>query len=110
MRTGLEGGRSFSIPVPFPHEPNIRGWNERKDNVVITEEGAKEKWCPFARVLVSAGDRSNDVVSLSDHPTTSGNRRLGHEDAAAKCIGSGCMLWDWEGTPGVNGYCGLGRR
>lgn len=78
----------------------------------ITEEQAKTKWCPFARVY----------HGTLDSPAY--NRR--HDDelpSRASCLGSDCMAWRWDhpsqqpsgigyasnGTPDVNGlgHCGL---
>jgi hypothetical protein len=56
----------------------------------MTEEQAKGKWCPFARVDIDSGNR---------------------------CIASACMAWRWAGTAsqyprkaGVPGFCGLAGR
>lgn len=50
--------------------------------MIVTEEQAKTKWCPFARVPF--GNR-----------TVNGNRGFdGHPDESkALCIGSACMAW-----------------
>ena len=82
--------------------------------MTLTEEEAKTKWCPFARVGVSE--------NVSSH---SANRTpLGGVDGlnnANLCIGSDCMAWrpvvinemtevvfagTREGKPGA-GFCGL---
>lgn len=60
----------------------------------MTEEQAKTKWCPQARVTGLDGP--------------SGNRHVLHADGlngADRCIASACMAWR-ERHP-VNGYCGL---
>jgi hypothetical protein len=51
--------------------------------VTVTEEEAKNKWCPEARVGVYAG---NGGVSVNRNPET--------EDEI-RCIGSACMMWRW---------------
>lgn len=62
----------------------------------MTEEEAKARWCPFARV---------------GH----GNRMAVHLDERdAMCRGSACMAWRWVEWPDIRevqqaplGYCGL---
>lgn len=78
-------------------------------------EEAWTKWCPFAR------------VSYSDNSGYMGNRFFGEENPEeARCLGPGCMMWQWETKHVVSGneiaevlddsagYCGLshpiGRR
>ena len=61
----------------------------------MTEEEAKQKWCPMARV----------------HGMESAGNRIDH----ANCIASDCMAWVWDGG-GLSpnklhdtryGHCGL---
>jgi hypothetical protein len=65
----------------------------------MTENEAREKWCPFARV--SAYDHSPNKDS-------GGNIRPG-----AYCIASRCMAWRWDldtdppTAEPTEGYCGL---
>jgi len=83
---------------------------------MLTEEEAKTKWCPFARV---AGR------TTSDNAAQGCNRNYtGGPDSGGLCIGSACMAWRWKarfGTDPVNpencaqlepmyGYCGLAGR
>jgi hypothetical protein len=54
---------------------------------MFTEEDAKTKWCPFARV-VQVGDRDGGAfnrVGLRD----------GQETPRGMCLGPGCMAWRW---------------
>lgn len=75
----------------------------------MTEEEAKTKWCPHARVLEGYAER------------TSANRTAEGKPAGL-CIGSGCMAWRWVDGPEdvfmgdpklggrlekAEGYCGL---
>lgn len=73
----------------------------------MTEDEAKKKWCPFARLAIS--NRPN---------TPSLNRILDVDDPSiienlTKCIGSDCMAWRVERTYS-NGrqdcYCGLAGK
>lgn len=50
--------------------------------MILTEEEAKTKWCPYVRV---------------EYGTTSGLNRDGLGCAAdtAICLASGCMAWRW---------------
>jgi len=85
---------------------------ERQDKA-MTEEQAKTKWCPMVR------------GGLNVHTTWGSPREPGAEQrnpAAARCIGSDCMMWRWNekykanGTPdpdpvqGEHGYCGLAGK
>lgn len=84
----------------------------------MTEEEAKTKWCPFARVGVRWMD--SQAASLADLTAVAVNRG---ENAAeqARCLGSACMAWRWtSGWPLPDdpllvseryaGFCGLAGR
>lgn len=70
----------------------------------MTEEEAKQKWCPFAR------DAESNPAGYTTTNTT------------AKCIGSECMAWrinrdDWSENMSTGartyhhgGYCGLAGK
>lgn len=72
----------------------------------MTEDEAKQKWCPFVRVY---------SVSDSDGANGSWNRhqRNGHDET--RCIGSECMAWRWNPDPDPllnlppHGRCGLAQ-
>lgn len=93
----------------------------------MTEDEAKTKWCPFARVDVSV--RSVDshlIVNIAGggNRMLDGNQRREdggqfHENPIqARCIGSACMAWRrWYFEPGPGeregrdgGFCGLAGR
>lgn len=74
----------------------------------MTEEEAKTKWCPFARVG-SEGNRAFDVGNTIQ--------------ADCHCIGSACMAWRWTLLPILGdagfvrghrqtdqGFCGLAGK
>ena len=77
--------------------------------MTLTEEEAKTKWCPYARVMVQRND---------GEPTASANRMelvvppSLMDWPASLCIASQCMAWQWlppnDGScAGDKGYCGL---
>ena len=82
----------------------------------MTEDEAKKKWCPFARVgsSVSGLGSLNRDASPSDDSINGLPRR-------ALCLGSACMAWRWVRfdrtafvTPGVwtdaEGYAAAGPK
>jgi hypothetical protein len=72
---------------------------------MMTEEQAKEKWCPFARV---AGISSRGAINRDD--------KSGEPDVCARCIASDCMAWRSDGIEAHDdevvhyGHCGLAGR
>lgn len=55
---------------------------------MLTEDEAKTKWCPAARVTQISGEAGNRYAF--DHD--------GSQQAAfARCIASACMAWRWIG-------------
>lgn len=71
----------------------------------LTEKEARERWCPFARVVVGT---QNGGPLLPDCPTGPQKMVIGnvaanraHEGSslpnefACNCIASGCMAWRW---------------
>ena len=72
--------------------------------MVLTENEARGKWCPFGRELRVY---ESEIVNLA--AVTAVNRDYG--EASCPCLASGCMAWRWsnhsrlDGT--ATGYCGL---
>ena len=67
----------------------------------MTEDEAKTKWCPQARVATERhADGGSNRVQYADRSwdTTLGSR----------CIASACMAW--RTTSSQHGYCGLAGR
>ena len=56
--------------------------------MILTEDEAKTKWCPFARESYSA-DHKGGVA------TATANRFTGLNDYS-RCIASQCMAWRWH--------------
>lgn len=67
--------------------------------MLLTEEEAKKRWCPMARVsiggkLPSSMNRLQTIGKDSDGETvTEGKLRL---PVGARCIASECMAWRWR--------------
>lgn len=66
----------------------------------MTEEEAKTKWCPQARVATYATD--GDQMMTAANKTSGGEIRTG-----ARCIASACMAWRWSEAKRSEGFCGL---
>lgn len=66
--------------------------------MLLTEEEAKKRWCPFARAIRSAS-----------HAMAAVNRDGPRPDPRALCLASECMAWNWGQGDGKNrrGHCGL---
>jgi hypothetical protein len=67
--------------------------------MIVTEEHAKEKWCPHVRIR----HQSQAVVNRTPDP-------MHHADYG--CIGSRCMSWRWRNSAldvghEPKGFCGL---
>lgn len=69
-----------------------------------TEAEAKQRWCPFARVLATDanGLALTEAAFNRSGPVGTNELRIG---PAATCIGSGCMAWVW--LEQTTGKCGL---
>lgn len=87
---------------------------------MITEEQAKQKWCPFSRVLLPVNQSGNRISTFHlNMVRKSGDERdIQHYEQQQRdcnCIASGCMAWRWgsyvkpldDGTLANTGYCGL---
>ena len=93
--------------------------------MTMTEEDAKTKWCPFARVGVGADYQTPTSVNRGWVPKAD---QLPEEKHLVCCIASSCAAWRWikpiprfkEGTmsvdpetlnlPPTHGYCGLAGK
>lgn len=74
----------------------------------MTEEEAKTKWCPLARVdSCWTGQYNQQPIDLPNNP----NRHLtGEPHSGAMCIASRCMAWHtWNKEMGT-GTCNVFRR
>jgi hypothetical protein len=84
----------------------------------MTENEAKEKWCPFARQLDWASE-SPSVDIPAQMMFSAANRYLAPNNDFPRCIGSDCMAWRWspgvsggtsEAFSSVEGHCGLAGK
>ena len=66
----------------------------------MTEAEAKTKWCPFARAEIKNGG------SAVNRSATMGNGWPGDIEHTTRCLGSGCMAWQYNRFRQV-GRCGL---
>lgn len=63
----------------------------------MTEDEAKQKWCPFVQAVGEFGSYTN------------------RGDFKKTCLASGCMAWRWNELKGnttdeEDGYCGLAGK
>lgn len=75
----------------------------------MTEQEAKTKWCPFARVL----DWAVEAPSMREPAQmmfAATNRYLAPNNDMPTCIGSACMAFRWDDYEQTDGYCGLAGR
>ena len=77
--------------------------------MLMTEAQARERWCPFSRVLVCLPmNELGGAVNRFDVDDEAG------EDwhRQTRCIANECMAWRWGNEPRLRGesyrgYCGL---
>lgn len=77
--------------------------------MILTEDEAREKWCPFARSV--RWERQDEKIDLPGSPVVANREPLGDEDGGCLCIASNCMSWRvsrFFDKPG--GYCGLAGK
>jgi hypothetical protein len=67
----------------------------------MTEDEAKTKWCPFARVVMASSKQAfnagNRVAIMHD----SGAIEINENPTHSCCIASACMAWQWAKPPSV---------
>lgn len=94
---------------------------------LMTEEEARARWCPFARVPLYAAQpvqEESPTAANRAPPGASDSTRAG-VDRETRCLGGECMAWRWEPLASIvdsqrllgepiepkRGSCGLaGRR
>lgn len=70
---------------------------------MLSEEKAREMWCPSSRVAVQHGWRNKFVICNRVNERMLEHRNL----VGSTCIGSRCMAWRWEDRTFARGYCGM---
>lgn len=73
----------------------------------MTEDDARKKWCPFARVP-DGGGVTGAVTATNRHAgqKTGGDGKPRILRGNAMCIAAECMAWRWH-NGFTYGYCGL---
>lgn len=77
---------------------------------MLTEEKAREKWCPNSRMVVVTNDDQHQVLNK-----TSFNRAIPKGEESEKsllprgclCMASDCVMWEFENSDKVLGDCGF---
>lgn len=59
---------------------------------MMTEEEAKTKWCPFARVKTWTAENGGGVP---DNAASANRTHQGRQITGSSCIASACMAWRW---------------
>ena len=81
----------------------------------MTEEEAKKKWCPEARLIMASSNTEAPINAAAGYNQSSlheGNAML----KSAACLGANCMMWQWATEPLKErnelrlGFCGLAMR
>ncbi len=64
---------------------------------MYTEDQARQKWCPMARVQEDGNAPAANRTTKADNPGT------------ARCLGSDCMAWRWtvRDKRDKRGFCGM---
>ena len=74
---------------------------------MLTEDSAKDKWCPLVRVL-EFEDQTAGTEDTPDWVAASVNRTAG-DVIKNKCLASECMFWRWSHqvhNDQPTGFCG----
>lgn len=88
----------------------------------MTEEEARKKWCPHARVVDPFILNDYELADPDEPPplrVTPGYNRYHCDgdtadetvtDGSVRCVGSLCMAWRWWMEEKEHGYCGLAGK
>lgn len=85
----------------------------------MTEQEAKEKWCPMARVANAL--HPNGSTAIAGFTVANRSSGVGDVPVNSMCLGSSCMAWRWINDPAgpqppdgpesdYRGYCGLAGK
>lgn len=80
--------------------------------MIVTEQQARQLWCPFARVSLPSNAAGNRVSTFHKQLAAKSSPRdaehYEQQEADCKCIASGCMAWRWGNQHlHAEGFCGL---
>ncbi len=73
--------------------------------MILIEQEARQKWCPFA---MTAGSYGDELAGIGI--TTFNRSASGRTDRNCMCLGSDCMAWRWHDERNETGFCGIARR
>ncbi len=59
----------------------------------MTEDQAREKWCPYARVFILTGDVNKPTRGAYGPMNRIGNEERITWQGSSNCIASDCMMW-----------------
>lgn len=67
----------------------------------MTEDEAKTKWCPHARVVCYDDEAPPEYIPPANRAAISeaGHRRINNNPETSRCIASACMAWRWTFSP-----------
>ena len=79
--------------------------------MIVKESEARDKWCPFSRVMLVTGT-PNGMVAVSGNRMNAPPQDIAAQAEArnpkdARCIGSRCMAWRYADDSVMAGSCGL---
>jgi hypothetical protein len=63
----------------------------------VTEEQAKEKWCRHGFIVIDTADHRGGRAASANRRNQAGS------SAMCRCLGSGCMDWEWASGPDGQG-------
>ncbi len=88
--------------------------------MTVTEEEARNMWCPFSRVMVSASSFTSPASASAGYNRALVSRETVSQErgihrvvenvpipSGSECIGSRCMAWRTEYGDNFSGRCGL---
>lgn len=76
--------------------------------MILSQEEARTKWCPMARVAMPVNQTANRVAtSLLKISDERDHAYFSEQVENCKCIASECMMWRWDAHEIRAGYCGL---
>ena len=75
---------------------------------MLTEQEARTKWCPMARVArfgIEKSELGNTVEAIVGSCNRDALGKSPNPIGSCRCIASDCMMWRWDIAS--EGHCGL---